>query len=48
MSELTSRTLAQPPYPTFSEKLKFYGIGVAVALLLVGCCRRFFGSGRRR
>jgi branched-chain amino acid transport system permease protein len=36
MSELTSRTAsAAPPYPAFSEKLKFYGIWVAVALLLL-------------
>src|SRR6476619_3840625 len=46
MSELTSRTAsAAPPYPAFSEKLKFYGIWVAVALLLL-VLPRLFGSGR--
>ena len=33
MSELTSS--AAPPYPAFSEKLKFYGIWIAAALILL-------------
>src|SRR6185436_20396722 len=45
MSELTSRTAsAAPPYPAFSEKLKFYGIWVAVALFLA-VLPKIFGSG---
>src|SRR6476619_5982446 len=45
MSELTSRTAsAAPPYPAFSEKLKFYGIWVAVALLLL-VLPKIFSSG---
>ena len=42
MSELTSSVA--PPYPAFSEKLKFYGIWVAVALLLLAL-PKIFGSG---
>lgn len=42
MTELTSSVA--PPYPAFSERLKFYGIWVAVALLLV-VLPTIFGSG---
>jgi branched-chain amino acid transport system permease protein len=45
MSELTSRTAsAAPPYPAFSEKLKFYGLWVAIALLLL-VLPKIFSSG---
>ena len=44
MTELTSSVA--PPYPAFSEKLKFYGIWVAVALLLVGAAEDFRFGGR--
>ena len=42
MTELTSSVA--PPYPALSEKLKFYGIWVAVALLVLAL-PRIFGSG---
>jgi branched-chain amino acid transport system permease protein len=42
MTELTSRVA--PPYPALSERLKFYGIWVAVALLLL-VLPKIFGSG---
>ena len=42
MTELTSSVA--PPYPALSEKLKFYGIWVAVALLLL-VLPKIFGSG---
>jgi branched-chain amino acid transport system permease protein len=42
MTEFTSS--AAPPYPALSEKLKFYGIWVAVALLLL-VLPKIFGSG---
>jgi branched-chain amino acid transport system permease protein len=42
MTDLTSSVA--PPYPAFSERLKFYGIWVAVALLLV-VLPTIFGSG---
>src|SRR3954465_7463390 len=42
MSELTSSVA--PPYPAFSEKLKFYGIWVATALMLL-VLPKIFGSG---
>src|SRR6478672_34765 len=42
MTELTSSVA--PPYPAFSERLKFYGIWVAVALLVLAL-PRIFGSG---
>ena len=42
MTELTSSVA--PPYPAFSERLKFYGIWIAVALLLV-VLPTIFGSG---
>jgi branched-chain amino acid transport system permease protein len=42
MSELTSSVA--PPYPAFSEKLKFYGIWVAIALMLL-VLPKIFSSG---
>ena len=42
MTELTSSVA--PPYPALSERLKFYGIWVAVALLVLAL-PRIFGSG---
>src|SRR6478735_9156232 len=42
MSELTSSVA--PPYPAFSEKLKFYGIWIATALVLL-VLPRIFSSG---
>ena len=42
MSELTSSVA--PPYPAFSEKLKFYGIWVVAALILL-VLPKLFGSG---
>jgi branched-chain amino acid transport system permease protein len=42
MTELTSSVA--PPYPALSEKLKFYGIWVAVALVVLAL-PRIFGSG---
>src|SRR6478735_9196569 len=42
MSELTSSVA--PPYPAFSEKLKFYGIWVVTALILL-VLPRIFSSG---
>ena len=42
MTELTSRVA--PPYPALSERLKFYGIWVAVVLLLL-VLPKIFGSG---
>ena len=42
MTELTSSVA--PPYPALSEKLKFYGIWVAVALLVLAL-PKIFGSG---
>ena len=42
MTELTSSVA--PPYPAPSEKLKFYGIWVALALLLL-VLPKIFGSG---
>jgi len=42
MTELTSSVA--PPHPALSEKLKFYGIWVAVALLLL-VLPKIFGSG---
>jgi len=42
MTELTSSVA--PPYPAFSERLKFYGIWVAMALLVLAL-PRIFGSG---
>ena len=42
MAALTSSVA--PPYPAFSERLKFYGIWVAVALLVLAL-PRIFGSG---
>ena len=42
MSELTSSVA--PPYPAFSEKLRFYGIWVVAALILL-VLPKLFGSG---
>jgi hypothetical protein len=42
MSELTSSVAL--PYPAFSEKLKFYGIWIVTALILLAL-PKIFGSG---
>src|SRR6516165_8256951 len=43
MTELTSRVA--PPYPPLSERLKFYGIWVAAALVLLALPKIFSSGG---
>jgi branched-chain amino acid transport system permease protein len=43
MSELTSSVA--PPYPAFSDKLKFYGIWLLTALILLALPKLFSSGG---